>query len=130
MLIFIVERKRICKVIELKDGDNFDTKKSESEREHLERFATIFGAKIPFVTEFYICSFNQSDKQHIREGFKNKFEIENILTGEELCEILHINYDAIIKQRQNDMIENLNYFIDEMLKIKEVSNLILAKLKK
>lgn len=128
LLIFIVERKRICKVIELKDGDNFDTKKSESEREHLEQFAIYFGAKIPFVTEFYICSFNQADKQHIKEGFKNKFELENILTGRELCEILQIDYDAIISQRKIDMADNLNYFIDETLKIEDIRKMILEKL--
>ena len=35
LLIFVVQRKRICKVIELKDGDNFDTKKSKGEKENL-----------------------------------------------------------------------------------------------
>ena len=34
MLIFIVQNERICKVIELKDGDNFDTKKAQWEKEH------------------------------------------------------------------------------------------------
>lgn len=128
LLVFIIEKKRICKVIELKDGDNFDTKKSDSEREHLEQFATLFGAKIPFVTEFYICSFNQEDKQHIKEGFKNRFEIDNIMTGKELCKTLRIDYDAIINQRKIDMIENLNYFIDELLNIEEIKDLILKKI--
>lgn len=120
LLIFIVEKRRICKVIELKDGDNFDTKKSSSERAHLEQFATLFGAQIPFVTEFYICSFNQEDKQHIKEGFKNKFEIEHIMTGRELCQILRIDYDAITRGRKADREENLDYFIDQLLSIEEI----------
>lgn len=128
LLIFIVERKRVCKVIELKDGDNFDTKKSQSERKNLEQFATQFGAKIPFVTEFYICCFNQSDKNIIKEGFKNKFEIEHILNGEELCDILNIDYQEIIRIRKKDTEDNLEYFIDELLKIDDVKNRIQEKL--
>lgn len=128
LLIFIVERKRVCKVIELKDGDNFDTKKSQSEREHLEQFAIQFGAKIPFVTEFYICCFNQPNKDIIKEGFKNKFEIEHILNGEELCDILKIDYQEIIQIRKNDTEDNMEYFIDELLKIDNVRNIIKEKL--
>ncbi len=128
LLVFIVERRRICKVIELKDGDMFDTKKSEGEKLHLEQFSTSFGARIPFVTEYYICSFNQEDKQHIKEGFKNRFEIENIMTGRELCQILQIDYDAIIERRRRDMQENLNYFVEQLLNIEEVKELILQKI--
>lgn len=128
LLVFVVERRRACKVIELKDGDMFDTKKSEGEKQHLEQFSTSFGARIPFVTDYYICSFNQEDKQHIREGFKNRFEIEHIMTGRELCEILSINYDAILEQRRRDMQENLDYFVDQLLGIEEVRELILSKI--
>lgn len=120
LLIFIVQKQRICKVIELKDGDNFDTKKAQSEREHLEEFSIRFGAKIPFVTEYYICSFNQPDKHIIKEGFKNKFDIEHIMTGKELCDILNINYDVIINRRKQDMQDNFKYFLNELLHIEEV----------
>ncbi|MGN0519443.1 MAG: restriction endonuclease [Candidatus Fimenecus sp.] len=125
LLVFVVERRRVCKVIELKDGDNFDTKKSASEREHLEQFATSFGAQIPFVTEFYICSFNQEDKDLIQIGFKNKFEPEHIMTGRELCTILHISYDDIVNTRHEDMRDNFDYFISELVNIPEVKEKIL-----
>ncbi len=128
LLIFIIERKRVCKVIELKDGDNFDTKKSQSEREHLEKFAVQFGAKIPFVTEFYICCFNQPDKELIKEGFKNKFEIEHIMNGQELCDILKIDYNEILEIRKKDMEDNLDYFLDELLKIEDIRIKITDKL--
>ena len=128
LLVFIVERKRVCKVIELKDGDMFDTKKSQGERENLETFATKFGAKIPFVTDYFICSFNQEDKQHIKEGFKNEFELDHIMTGRELCQILHIDYDEIINRRKADMRANFDYFINELLSIDEVKDAIQTKL--
>ena len=130
LLIFIVERKRICKVIELKDGDSFDTKKSQGEREHLEKFSTIFGARIPFVTEYYICCFNQEDKERIRVGFKGEFSDEHIMTGKELCSILNINYDEIKEIRKADTEDNFEYFIEELLKITEVKELIERKLHK
>ena len=128
LLIFEVERRRVCKVIELKDGDNFDTKKSASEREHLEQFATLFGAQIPFVTEFYICSFNQDNKELIQIGFKNKFELEHIMTGRELCDILHISYDDIVNSRHEDMRDNFDYFISELISIPDVRNRIIELL--
>lgn len=128
LLIFVLEQKRICKVIELKDGDQFDTKKSAGEREHLQEFATQFGAQIPFVTEFYICSFNQQDKESIRNGFKGKFEMEHIMTGKELCDVLKISYEEIIAGRKKDEEENLEYFITELLRIEEVRQRIIEKL--
>lgn len=128
LLIFVLEQKRVCKVIELKDGDNFDTKKSAGEKEHLQEFATQFGAQIPFVTEFFICSFNQQDKESIRNGFKGKFEIEHIMTGKELCDVLNISYENIIADRKKDEEENMEYFITELLKIEEVREKIVHKL--
>lgn len=128
LLIFIVERRRICKVIELKDGDAFDTKKAQGEREHLQQFSTNFGARIPFVTEYYICCFNQEDKEKIKIGFKGEFDDEHIMTGSELCQILHIDYDDIRNIRKEDMEDNFNYFIDELLNIPEVKNAIQDRL--
>lgn len=72
ILIFIVEKNRICKIVELKDGYMFDTKKVKGEKENLETFAEKFGSKIPFVTEWYICCFNESDKTVIKEGLKKR----------------------------------------------------------
>lgn len=129
LLVFLVQKARVCKVIELKDGDAFDTKKSLGEKLNLEKFAMEFGSKIPFVTDYYVCSFNQTDKAKIYEGFKKCFTMDHILTGRELCQILKIDYEAIIEKRTKDCIDNLDYFIDELLKIPVVKNLIEAKLK-
>ena len=129
LLIFMVEKKRICKVIELKDGDSFDTKKAAGEKEHLEQFAKELAVKIPFVTEYYICCFNNSDKEEIKTGFKNMFELENIMTGKELCSILNISYNKIKNERKKDAEDNFNYFIDELLKIKKVKKRIIKLLK-
>lgn len=120
LLIFVVQRKRICKVVELKDGDAFDTKKAQGEKEHLEQFSKEFGAKIPFVTDYYMCCFNQEDKEKICEGFKGEFDLNHVMTGKELCDILKINYAEIVKVRRQDAKDNFEYFLNELLKIKEI----------
>lgn len=130
LLVFIIERHRVCKIIELKDGDTFDTKKISGEREHLITFSKEFGSKIPFRTEIYICTFNQDDMDTIKTGLKNYFKEDEILTGRDFCKILNINYDEIISLRMKDAEDNLNYFIDELLKIENVRSLLEKKLKK
>lgn len=124
LLIFIVQKKRICKVIELKDGDSFDTKKSDAEQQHLEEFSKEFGCQVPFTTEYYICSFNQLDKDVIYTGFKKKFEMEHIMTGRELCDLLDIDYDEIIQDRKADAEDNKKYFIKELFNIPSMVSLI------
>lgn len=120
MLIFLVQAYRVCKVLEIKDGDMFDTKKAEAEQQNLEWFSKEFGSKIPFSTDYYICSFNQPDKTRIREGFKNVFDIDHIMTGLELCTLLHLDYDEIISAREADAKDNFNYFINQLVAIPEV----------
>lgn len=117
LLIFLVQKRRICKVIELKDGDNFDTKKSDAEQQHLEEFSKEFGCRVPFTIEYYICSFNQLDKETIYIGFKKKFEMNHIMTGRELCKLLDIDYDEIIQSRKSDAEDNKRYFIEQLLSI-------------
>ena len=123
IIIFIVEQNRICKIIELKDGYMFDTKKVKGEKQNLELFTEKFGSKIPFVAEWYICCFNENDKAIIREGLKNEFDETHILTGREFCSILQIDYDEIIRQRHADCKQNLQYFIKELMTIDEVAEL-------
>lgn len=130
LLIFIVEQHRICKIVELKDGDTFDTKKVAGEKEHLVTFSKEFGSKIPFRTEIYLCSFNQNDVNAIKIGLKNTFTEKEILTGKAFCDILNLDYDSIINTRLADAEDNLTYFVEELLKIEEVKKKILNLLDK
>ena len=95
-IIFVLDREKICNIVELKDGDSFDTKKSSSELESLRAFTNHIAPKIPFMVRFYICCFNQNDKTRIIEGFKKRFEQDQVLTGREFCNLLGIDYDSII----------------------------------
>ena len=126
LLIFLVQQKRVCKIIELKDGDSFDTKKASGEQEHLERFNLHIGAKIPFVSDYFVCCFNQTSKEEIVKGFKNAFDIHHVMTGIELCEILGISYDEIIEERKKDARDNIEYFYQELMAIPETKEMLEA----
>lgn len=112
--------KNLCYVVELKDGDAFDTKKSVAEKEMLQLFVNHLAPKIPFRTKYYICCFNQSDKGKIVTGFKHEFNMDEVMTGKEFCDILGIDYDAIVKRRKDDAADNFKYVIEKMLEIEEV----------
>ena len=102
----------MCHVIELKDGDQFDTKKSSSEHEALEKYSQYIGKKLPFKTEYQICCFNVESKERILFGLKGRFTENEVMTGREFCDMLGISYDIIVKERSEDTKDNIEYFID------------------
>lgn len=123
-MVFIIGEDRVCNVIELKDGDSFDTKKSTSEFENLKQFTEYLAPQIPFIVKFLICCFNQDDKNKIIEGFKNRFTKEQILTGREFCDLLQISYDEILCLREQDATDNFQYVISELANIPEMRDCI------
>lgn len=116
--------KGVCYVVELKDGDTFDTKKSAAEREMLQIFVNHLAPQIPFRTRPYICCFNQPDKSKIVTGFKHTFPVEEVMTGAEFCQILGIDYDEILSMRKNDTLENFDYFVRRMAELPEVQRAV------
>jgi len=76
----------------------------------------------------YLC-FNQDNKQNIIDGFKRKFTLDHVMTGRELCDILNISYDEIVSIRKADANDNFDFYIEELLKIPEVKEALLNKLK-
>lgn len=123
-IVFIVAEDRICDIIELKDGDSFDTKKSTSEYESLKAFTNHLAPQIPFRVKYYICCFNQCDKSKIISGFKNRFTEDQVMTGREFCELLGINYDNIVNSREQDAIDNFNYVVHELTKISAIRHAV------
>ena len=86
----------------------------------LKLFMSHLAPKTPFITKFYICCFNQSDKDRIVTGFKNFFMKDEVMTGKEFCDILRIDYDAIVKMRKDDTSDNFRYVVEKMAEIKDV----------
>lgn len=119
---------RQCYIIEVKDGDTFDTKKANSEHVTLHNFRDDISRAIPYSTVIYICSFNATTKQEIYDGLKRKFSMDEILTGRELCGLFKIDYDEIVRIRTNEQQSNLDYFIHEVLKIDSIRNMIIKRL--
>ncbi|CAG8449490.1 17230_t:CDS:2 [Racocetra fulgida] len=77
-------------ITELKDGDNFDTKKSSGEAESLRQFKNHISENVPYKTLILVCCFNQTDKKKIIKGFKNKIKPEEAFTGQEFCELIEL----------------------------------------
>lgn len=109
-----------CTILELKDGDAFDTKKSDSEHSSLVKYTNFIAPKIPFVVNYKICCFNQKSKKAIQKGLKNRFKLEDIFTGKELCNVLHINYTDIVNERLLDQNENIKAIKSDIYKSKTI----------
>ena len=116
--------KRLCYVVELKDGDQFDTKKSSGEVASLTNFSTSVGSTLPYETAIRICSFNQGDKETIVAGFKRTVDESLVWTGSEFCELLGLDYDAIVAERRADAEANRRFFVQELCQIPSVRDIL------
>ena len=83
--------------------------------------------KIPFRTKYYICCFNQMDKNKIVTGFKGVFTTDEVMTGKEFCDILEIDYNAIMDLRKTDTADNFRYVVEKMTEIKAIKDRISEK---
>lgn len=113
-------REHNCYLIELKDGDTFDTKKAAGEKESLTRFMVAIAPHIRYTVSIHFCCFHRTRKEEIVEGFKRKITLAEAMTGAEFCELLGIDREAILAQRVRDQEKNLSYFVQELVKIPKV----------
>lgn len=129
-LIFIIKPEgKFAYVVELKDGDTFDTKKSSGEKSSLIQFKNHLGSMIEFRTDYKICAFNQLDKEKIVSGFKNEFSLDEVWTGVDFCDTLNIDYDDIINQRKDDTIDNYEYIIEYLSEIEAIKRKVFENAK-
>ena len=128
-LVFVREgAKRECYVLELKDGDQFDTKKSTGEVSNLSAFSTNVGSTIPYSTAIRICSFNQDDRQAIVAGFKHMVDESMVWTGREFCTLLGFDYAAILDERTTDANDNRRFLVQQLLRIPELRSIAAREL--
>lgn len=113
-------KKHHCYLIELKDGDTFDTKKAAGERESLHRFMNAISPFIQFSTSIHVCFFNCRTREQVVEGFKRKITESEAMTGREFCDLLEINYEEMVARRKEDQQRNFDYFLDELLEIEAI----------
>lgn len=124
LVFHIREKERRCYVVELKDGDAFDTKKSDGEIDSLNSFIASVQGSLFGIPEIRICSFNQTDKAAIVAGFKQRVNTSQVWTGAELCELIGISYQAIVNERMDDAAENRKWLVDSILNIPELRAII------
>ena len=110
-------------LIEIKDGDTFDTKKVAGEVESLltakEHIIKTHKLKEHDVSVFY-CSFNANSHEQIERGAKGLLPTGSAMTGKEFCKLVGLDFDRIVQERKKDQQENLNFFISELKRIPEI----------
>jgi hypothetical protein len=119
---------RNCYIVEVKDGDQFDTKKAAGEHQMLGNFRTDISHSVPYITHVYLCSFNASTKEEIFRGLKRKFQMGELVTGRELCDLFRIQYESIVSHRLKDQLGNLKYVAHELLAIEGVRDVVLEQI--
>ena len=119
----VVEKDGKIMLIEIKDGDTFDTKKVAGEIESL-IMTKNFIIKTRKIKEddvsIHYCSFNARDHEQIKRGAKGLLPEDSAMTGKEFCELLELDFDKIVEERKSQQKENLDYFINELKKIDEI----------
>jgi len=113
--------QRSLRVIEVKDGDTFDTKKASGELESLQATARDLAQQTGFKAQIYFCSFNQDEKAAIVMGAKGRFSTEQVMTGRELCDILGIDFEAFVAARKREQVSNLEFFLRELVSVTEIA---------
>ena len=126
-LIFKRRRnKQACHLVELKDGDSFDTKKAAAEHRSMYSFISKNAPHLPYTVQAHFCCFNQNDRQAIIDGFKRKIAPSEAMTGREFCKLLELDYDTIVKERERvkQAHQNLRYFVRELSRIDSVKKIL------
>lgn len=121
VVVIVVDKQ--CKVIELKDGDTFDTKKADGEIAKLEKFsAALQELKPDYVVTWHACFFYVENRAQIVQGLKGRIQEKNGLTGRELCELLRISYSTIVEQRKQYGPANIDFFVRSLLAVQSIKD--------
>lgn len=107
--------KKHCYVVELKDGDAFDTKKAAGEMNSMRAFLSNNAPQIPYTVSIHFCCFNQSSKEAIVNGFKRKISSKEAMTGTEFCDLMGLDYNEIVRTRKAHQKDNLDYFLTSII---------------
>lgn len=114
--IIVKDGKITFYVFEEKMGDNFDTKKSNAEKEHL----TIFVEQLKVSTGINIVYkilpfFSDESKNNLSKyGFKKAFSENEIITRNELSELFEIDFNDLVEIYDTVQDINETMFIDDI----------------
>jgi len=116
--------QQIVHIVELKDGDTFDTKKASGELASITALADALAKKLNYTAKAHFCAFNQDNKEAIVAGAKGRFGLETAMTGAELCALIGVDYGSIRQMRKRDETENFDFLMEQLLAIPEVKRKI------
>ena len=104
-------------VVEIKIGHAFDTKKSGGERRALDTLASNLGGRVHATVRVRVCCFFQMDKRVAVDGLKGRFELSEIMTGPELCDLLGRPdfYDRFLDEQCLDSRDNRAWLRETVL---------------
>ncbi len=127
-LLIVDNTQRLFMLVEVKEGYVFDTKKADGELASLKNITSWLAQEFAYRAQYFLCSFNQEDKEEIVQGSKKRFSANHVLTGRELCIIIGVDYDELCEKRAKDQQENRQYFLSGLLAIPEVREEIIELL--
>ncbi|MER2520016.1 MAG: hypothetical protein ABTQ34_04915 [Bdellovibrionales bacterium] len=132
--VVVESHKHKVYAIELKDGDQFDTKKASGEvatikmfSQHLHRMLLENG--IDYTVEIRFCFFNQNNRASIVSGMKGEINQNQSMTGAEFCQLVNIDYTDVLKRRSRDADENLKYFCGRLCAMPDIQAILTENLK-
>jgi hypothetical protein len=107
-----IDDTQVC-IYEIKDGDNFDTKKSEGEVESLSKATTFFKRIFPEkVVTPRVVLWNAKDLSKV--SFKAKYSAGYIIRGMDFCKKYNIDWDGITTYRMSLGDENQEELIKRL----------------
>jgi hypothetical protein len=111
----IFAKDGILYIIEYKQGDNFDTKKSHGEIESLNKLYNFFKVDdIEVLPKFVLWVSDDIENSSVKTTENKEF----LTTGKEISDILGISFDEIEAKRKSEHSDNISYILSEFEKIK------------
>jgi len=108
-------------VCELKDGDNFDTKKSSGEVDKLDLLCGFFKEKdhLSRAVTPLVVLWNCNDLK--QSSFKDARARSWLMRGRDFAPLINVDYDGLNLIRKEDQVENNKYIFNLLKKIMEES---------
>ena len=96
----------------MKDGSDFDTKKSDGEIEMFKKMKKVFNG---YDHKMFIVLWNLDD---VNNNSVKSLEAKKYLkTGQEFSELIGLDFEGINQERTKDQKDNMEYLISEMKEI-------------
>ena len=114
-------------VVEIKDGSNFDTKKSSGEVHKLKKAAEIISLNDPHKRkcELKIVLWNCDDLKD--SSFKDKEATSWLMRGKDFSKLIEVDFDFLNQKRTLDKDENYLYVMSEFKRIYDMDKHLIEK---